>query len=333
MQLKSYAVQQSRSLDTTFQGYSQYVKNGQGIVLSLPDIFFYLFIMVGAMGLFELLGQVLASALIWNYQDTLCENLNCDNCRKRLHNNSIFWSFVICSFIGEMILVGLGLYFFSYGFQTSGFQKIFFIVSFIVLLGFLLYDVAIALFFARKMKKIKLPKLFLISREGSKCNEYFIHTMQFLAIFSFMFSALLLPIFVFGLILGLLVNPLRIFSMVVVTLTTVIVFIWYLAYIFNQYDTSKGFKNYVHFIARVIILIMLCLFIVMFSTTYLNVILFTGPDKTGVLNQLAELFPALLLALIIWIVKKQYHQFQNVSSDYITDVNQPLPHPDDNKDD
>ena len=69
----------------------------------------------------------------------------------------------------------------------------------------------------------------------------------------------------------------------------------------------------------------------MFSTTYLNVILFTGPDKTGVLNQLPEFFPALLLTLIIWIVKKQYHNFQNVSSDKVIDVNLPLQHGDDNK--
>ena len=46
-----------------------------------------------------------------------------------------------------------------------------FIVSIIVLVGFLLYDVAIALFFARKMKMIKLPKPFLILGEGSTCND------------------------------------------------------------------------------------------------------------------------------------------------------------------
>ena len=268
--------------------------------------------MVGAMGLFEVLGQVLASALLWNYHDMLCENLNNDNCNRRLDNNSIFWSIVICLFISELILIGLGLNFCSDGFQTSGIQKILFIVSFVVLVGFLLYDIAIALFFARKMKMINLPKPFLIIREGSKCNEYFTHTMQFLAIFLFMLSALLLPIFMFGLILGLLVNALRIFSMVVVTITIVIVFVSCLAYAFDQYDTSQRFKSYVRFIAQVIILIMLCLFIVMFSTTYLNVILFAGPDKTGVINQVAQLFPALLLALIIWIIKKQYRHFQNV---------------------
>ena len=286
--------------------------------------------MVGAMGLFELIGQVLASALLWNYRDALCENLNRDNCYTRLHINSFFWSIVTCLCISELILVGLGINFCSYGFQTSGFQKILFIVSSIVFVGFLLYDVAIALFFARKMKTIKLPKPFLILREGSKCNEYFTQTMQFLAIFLLMLSALLLPIFIFGLILGLLVYPLRIFSMVVVTITIVIVFVWYLAYAFDQYDTSQRFKSYVLFIARVIIFIMLCLFIAMFSTTYLNVILFAGPDKTGVINQVAELFPALLLALIIWMVKKQYHYFQNVPSENVTYTNLPLPHADNN---
>ena len=51
---------------------------------------------------------------------------------------------------------------------------------------------------------------------------------------------------------------------------------------------------------------MLCLFIGLFSAVYLNVILFTGPDKTGVLNQLSQLFPALLLGLVVWIIKKMY---------------------------
>ena len=49
---------------------------------------------------------------------------------------------------------------------------------------------------------------------------------------------------------------------------------------------------------------MIVLFIGMFGAVYLNVILFTGPDKTGVLNQLSQFFPALLLALIAWILKK-----------------------------
>ena len=288
--------------------------------------------MLAAMSLFELLGQVLGTALLWSYLDTLCENLNRDNSRRQLHNNSIFWSFVICLFIGEMILVGLGLYFYADRLQISGFQKRLYIASFNVLVVALLYDIAIALAFAKKMKSINLPMLFVIPGKGNKCHVIFSHVMQFLAIFSFMFSALLLPIFIFGLILGLLINPLRIFSMVVVTITVVIVFIWYLAYTFEQYHTSNRFKSCVFFVARLIFLIMLCLFIVMFSTTYLNVILFTGPDKTGVLNQVAELFPALLLALIIWIVKKQYQNFQNVPSDKITDVNLPLPHADDNKD-
>ena len=279
--------------------------------------------MVGAMGFFELLGQVLAAVLLWNYHDILCENLNRDNYRRQLYFNSIFWSIVILLLIGDMILVGFGLHFFSIVFRTSGFRKILFTVSFFILVGFLLYDVLIALFFTRIKKKIKLPEFLSIFKEGNKCHEYFTNTMQFLAIFSFMFSALLLPIFIYGMILGLLVNPLRISSMVVVAITNMIVFIWYLAYIFEQYDTSKRSKSCVIFTGRLIILFMLSLFIAMLSATYLNVILFTGPDKTGVLNQLTQLFPALLLSLIIWIIKKQYEKFQNKISANTTDLNLP----------
>ena len=49
---------------------------------------------------------------------------------------------------------------------------------------------------------------------------------------------------------------------------------------------------------------MQCSFIGLFSAVYLNVILFTGPDKTGVLHQLAQLFPA---ALFIWFIKNEYY--------------------------
>ena len=54
----------------------------------------------------------------------------------------------------------------------------------------------------------------------------------------------------------------------------------------------------------VILLFMQCTFIGLFSAVYLNAILFTGPDKSGVLHQLAQLFPA---ALFIWVLKKEYN--------------------------
>ena len=279
--------------------------------------------MLGAMTLFELLGQVVASALLWTYYDTLCENLNHDKYRREIYLNSIFWSVVICLFIGEIALVGLGFHSYSIFFQTSGFQKISFIVSFIILVGILLYDVSIALFFSRIKKKIKLPEFLSIFKEGNKCHKYFTQMMQFLAIFSFMFSALHLPIFIFGLTLGFLINPLRIFSMVAMTITVVIVFIWYLQYTFEKYDSSKTSKSCVIFTARLIFLIILCLFNVVFSVTYLNVILFSGPDKIGLLNQLANFFPALLLALITWILKKQYEKLKIKTTANTIDLNLP----------
>lgn len=50
-------------------------------------------------------------------------------------------------------------------------------------------------------------------------------------------------------------------------------------------------------------------FLVLFGTAYLKVILFAGVNNIGILSSLSQIFPAVMLAFIGWIVKKEYDNF------------------------
>ena len=56
-------------------------------------------------------------------------------------------------------------------------------------------------------------------------------------------------------------------------------------------------------------------FSILFGVTYLNIILFVGPDQTGVVSGLAQLLPALLITFIGWLIKKEYDKFSESTSE------------------
>ena len=160
------------------------------------------------------------------------------------------------------------------------------------------------------------------------------HILRFIAIFSLTFSAFIVSIVTYGLILAILINPLRVSSMIIVTITTATIVIVYLAYVFeqnensnkaeDQYENSNNAKEQninlttcivLTACAHLIILTMIFLFIGLFSAVYLNVILFTGPDKTGVLTQLSQFFPAFLFGLVVGIIKKLYGKSDSNNND------------------
>ena len=330
MQLKSYAVKGGKSIssgiDPSVQGYSLYkpenASNDEAIPLHL-DKEKYVWMNSIAWILFGIFCQVLTSVLLWKYHDKWCEDPNSNvfkilEVQFQLQRKNIFWSLVICLSIGEIIPPVMALiHFFTYGFERGLLKH--YIIWFFVFVSNFLYDSSIALYFAIKGKTMELPE----SLKKINCCSMCSHILQFIAIFSLTFSAFIVSIITYGLILAILINPLRVSSMIIVTITTATIVIVYLAYVFEQYENSNKAKDQcessnkakklnfdltpcIVLTAHLVILIMLCLFIVLFSAVYLNVILFTGPDKTGVLNQLSQLFPALLLGLVVWIIKKMY---------------------------
>ena len=264
---------------------------------------------------------MLTSVLLWKYHDKWCKDPDATVFKifeVQFHRKNIFWSLVICLSVGEIIpSVMAAMHIFTHGFQ-SGLLK-HYIAWFLVFASCLFYEFMIALCFAIKGKKMELPE----SLKKICCCSMCSHILQFIAVLSLTVSAFIVSIVTYGLSLAILINPLRVSSMIIVTITTATVVIVYLAYVLEQYENSNKVKdqcensnkvNKHKFVlttrivftacAHLVILTMIVLFIGMFGAVYLNVILFTGPDKTGVLNQLSQFFPALLLALIAWFLKK-----------------------------
>jgi hypothetical protein len=48
----------------------------------------------------------------------------------------------------------------------------------------------------------------------------------------------------------------------------------------------------------------------MLNVVYVQVILFTGVDNTGIVSGVGQLFPSLFLAFLLWMIKKEYDKFR-----------------------
>ena len=273
--------------------------------------------MIAAMGLFVLFCQVFAGVAFCFFYNDLCQLSREYIIQEKYKFKNIFWSIVICLLLGELLSVGFGLeHIISYGFQAIDWTRRIYIAAFILMSVMFFCDVAIALFFAINKRKgdeiIELPNIMKWFRPESKCDTACTQISQFLAILTLLLSSMILSIFICGVVLAFLIHPLRVGLMVVVTASFIIAFILVLANTFEQYDRSahrrtnpsesndrrEKFKrrSILLTIFWLFILIIPCLLIGLFSAVYLNIILFNDP---GVLNQLAQLFPAVIVILVV----------------------------------
>jgi hypothetical protein len=151
--------------------------------------------------------------------------------------------------------------------------------------------------------------------------------------------------------LGLLVNPAQIFAWITAALLGSLIAIYFLAHLIDTFtDTSlcnrlKDFSacrinmnshlfkcmlgfarafhgdNIINKICEILFLIFhitigisLVAFIIMFSFVYIRVILFTGVDNTGIVSGAGQLFPSLILALLLWSIKKEYEKYDKAGT-------------------
>ena len=286
--------------------------------------------MIAAIGLLVFFCQMIAGVAFCLYHNDLCQMSREYIIREKYKFKNIFWSIVICLLLGELLSVGFGLeHIISYGFQATDWRRAIYIVAFTLMSVMFCCDIAIALHFAINRRRgdeiIELPNIMKWFRPESKCDTACTQISQFLAILTLLFSSMILSILICGVILAVLIHPLRVGLMVVVIASFIIAFILVLTNAFEKYDGSAdnrinssesndkrekcNRRSCLLIIFWLFILIMQCLLIGLFSAVYLNIILFNDPDKTGVLNQLAQLFPA---ALIILVVKKEYNNLYGI---------------------
>ena len=284
--------------------------------------------MIATMGLFVFFCQVFACVTFCFYHNNICQALREGKILKKYKFKNIFWSFVFLLLLGEPFTVGLGLeHIISYGFQATDWRKTIYVVAFIFMFAMFCCDFGIALLFAIKSSRdeiIELPNIMQCFSPGRKYDTVCTQISQFLAILTLLFSSMILSIFICGVILAVLIHPLRVGLMAVVTVSFMIAFILVLANTFELCDKScncikrtKSNNERTKCNCRptlltffwLFILIIQSVLIILFSFVYLKIVLFNDPDKTGVLNQLAQLFP---FVLIILFVKKEEDILQNI---------------------
>ena len=284
-----------------------------------------------AMGLFVIHCQLFACVTLCVYHNKLCRLSREYRIQKKFNFQNIFWPVVICLLlIVNPGIVVLGLkHIIRYDFQASSRKMPIYICFFFVIFVMFCCDLGIALFFAVKKygedEIIKLAKIMEWCQyeyaHRNICNIACTQLCQFFAIFTLLFSSLILPILIYGVILAALIHPLRVGLITVATVSFMITFIILLACIFEQHDHSPNqtednedpvdLDNYsiLKTFLWLLILVTQWLFIGFFSAVYVNIILFNDPDKTGVLNLLSQLFPA---ALFLLVIRKEYNALERL---------------------
>ena len=177
---------------------------------------------------------------------------------------------------------------------------------------------------------IELPKLLPFK------NKVIVVIFHFLFVMTELLTMVLLGFHGCGIILAVLVNPVQVFATTALSIMIILFFLFKCTYIYEKGENMKqcsdcenmkqcsdcenmkqcsGYKNMKQCCGCFVIIlkIVLCFsfvaFLALFGNIYLNVILFAGTEKSGVLSSLAQIFPAILLTFIGWLVKKEYDNF------------------------
>jgi hypothetical protein len=151
---------------------------------------------------------------------------------------------------------------------------------------------------------------------------------QIWAVYAVTIMTVILPVLLYGLMLGLLVNPEQIFAWIVLLLLGSLISIIFLASLIDKVidiktDKSKNhsiktcLKKFLYSIFYIIGFVLIAptfiASIIMFSVVYIRVIIFTGVDNTGTVSSAGQLFPSLFLAFLLWRIKKEYDKFNKKS--------------------
>jgi hypothetical protein len=132
-------------------------------------------------------------------------------------------------------------------------------------------------------------------------------------------TAITLPVLLFGLLFRVLISPEQVFASTLLVLILSLTLYIYITFCidtlidikccpFNPQLWSNQSKV---FVALFKFGIFFGFFIIGFCIVYIQVILFSGVDNIGTVNIAADLLMLLLLAFIVWMIKKEYNKCKN----------------------
>ena len=119
-----------------------------------------------------------------------------------------------------------------------------------------------------------------------------------------------------GIILAVLVNPVQTFATMALSIMIILFFLFNCTYIYEKGENIEHCSDYFEIFLRIVLCIIFVTSLALFGNIYLNVILFAVTEKSGVLSLLAQIFPAILLAFMCWLVKKEYDNFIGKSVEF-----------------
>jgi hypothetical protein len=335
------------------QGYSQYkpnVESGDGGTEIFGISYDHENIMtIVALILFSISSYFLGLYFIFKHYESVREKCSLDKTDKqRFRYKSIFWAVIATISVLDVLAFVFGIYHIAdFGFMWESYYQF-------------IYQIVAAMIPIYVVSSLILSSLISCYKnkhphDFCRCNLF----AQIWAVFAMTLMTVILPVLLYGLMLGLLVNPVQIFAWIVVLLLGSLTFGIFLASFIDTCTNIKcenlhckcnkgaiecmdkcgkgcinccsynckcliSCKKYMELFFLISFLIshlfgvLFVASVIIFSVVYIRVILFIGVDNTGIVSSAGQLFPSLFLALLFWMIKKEYDKFKKHDDNCMT---------------
>ena len=218
---------------------------------------------------------------------------------------SIMWATVTALLILVIIILGFDLHhIITFGLMWNNRNKY---LYYLLLLGLVLVvtmNFIIAIIITRISYKrnefIEFPNLLLFKK------TVIVVFFHFLFVLTVLLAMSVLSFHGCGIILAVLVNPVRVFATIVLSITIILFFLSNCTYIYEKGEYIKHCSDYFEIALRIVLCIIFITFLALFGNVYVHAIPFAGVEHSGVVSLFAQILPAILLTFMAWLVKKQY---------------------------
>lgn len=329
----------SEGVDTSSQGYVLYKLGNSQIRLfqdSTSNYSSYEIRMIASVVLIVLVVQLWAPFKVYQSYDSMQKESKkgITHSEQKFRFKSLFWAFIATLGIAVAAIVLMDLYHIAtFVVYWNDNRRFLYYITAAVFFLFFAFDGLIAIIlikmFHKKQKLVNIPNLLLCQRDPSSYDNlsfiwkaYYL-LFQFIAVTSLLSFSSLSTLHGCGIVLALLAHPVQVFSMAVLIFTMALSFMLLLTFVFEDFELSCKTDASIavtvcKLIVRVLLSVSVVAFLYLFGTTYLNVVLFVGNDSTGVVDSLAQIFPALLLSFLGWVIKKEYDNFVKHEKDSVS---------------
>ena len=227
---------------------------------------------------------------------------------QRFRFKSIMWATVTTLLILVIIITGFDLHhIITFGLMWSDRNEFLYYLFLpglvlVVTINFII-AIIITLIDYKHNELIELPNLLFFKK------TVIVVFFQFLFVMTELLAMLVFSFHGCGIILAVLANPIQVFATMVLSIMIILFFLFNCTYIYEKGERIVQCSDYFEIILRIVLCIIFITFLAMFGNIYLNVILFAGTEHSGVVSSLGQIFPAILLTFMGWLVKKQYDNF------------------------